>query len=130
MLISKTKGKYQLLDFSHRGSDDRLGLRDEHGRSGTVIDILHRSLWLMENQPRELVPYLQQAQPNREQLRLVAQALAGPVLRGGELGEVSSTDELAALSKLTANWRSVIDDAMQTALERAEKRTGQQSLFQ
>jgi putative DNA methylase len=96
-LITKTKGKYQLLDFSHRGSDERLGLPDEHGRSATVIDILHRSLWLMENHPRELVPYLEQAQPNREQLRLVAQALAGPALRGGELGEVSPTGELAAL---------------------------------
>lgn len=31
------------------------------------------------------------------------QALAGSALKGGELGEVSSSGKLAALAKLTAN---------------------------
>ena len=50
------------------------------------------------------------ARPNTEQMRLVAQALAGPALKGGELGEVATGTELAALTKLTANWRSVVED--------------------
>jgi hypothetical protein len=61
-------------------------------------------------------------------MRLVAQALAGPALKGGELGEVASGDELAALMKLTANWRSVVEDASVTAAEREDRRTGQSKL--
>ena len=41
-----------------------------------------------------LSKFLQEAQPNRDQLRLVAQALAGPALKGGELADVSPTAEL------------------------------------
>jgi hypothetical protein len=69
----------------------------------------------MESWPSELPEFLRQAQPNLEQMRLVAQALAGPALKGGELANVSPSAELAALAKLTANWRSVIEDAMATA---------------
>ena len=128
-LVEKKKGKYHLFDFTQRGRDDKLGLPDEHGNPASAIDVLHRTLWLMESHPRELPRYLQKAQPNREQLRLVAQALAGPALKGGELDEVSPTGELGALTKLTANWRNVIEDATLTAPERAEQRTGQRSLF-
>ncbi|MBI2506032.1 MAG: hypothetical protein HYW07_22690 [Candidatus Latescibacteria bacterium] len=66
----------------------------------------------MENRPAQLSEYLQEAQPNREQMRLVAQALAGPALKGGELGEVSPSGELAALARLTANWRTVVEEAV------------------
>ena len=79
----------------------------------------------MENQPGELPGFLKEAQPNLEQMRLVAQALAGPALKGGELGNVSPSAELAALAKLTANWRSVIEDATITAQGREDARTGQ-----
>jgi putative DNA methylase len=128
-LVEKKKGKYHLFDFTQRGRDDKLGLPDEHGNPASAIDVLHRTLWLMESHPRELPRYLQKAQPNREQLRLVAQALAGPALKGGELDEVSPTGELGALTKLTANWRNVIEDVTLTAPERAEQRTEQRSLF-
>jgi hypothetical protein len=60
-------------------------------------------------------------------LRLVAQALSGPTLKGSGLENVSPTAELAALIKLTANWRSVIEDAVTTTTEREAKRTGQKS---
>ncbi len=66
----------------------------------------------MENRPGKLAEFLREAQPNREQMRLVAQALAGPALKGGELADVSPSGEMAALAKLTANWRSVIEDQM------------------
>ena len=51
-------------------------------------------------------------------MRLVAQALAGPALKGGELGDISPHAELSALAKLTANWKSVIEDAGLTPLEK------------
>ena len=43
-------------------------------------------------------------------MRLVAHALAGPALKGEEIGDVSPTGELSALTKLTANWKSVVED--------------------
>src|SRR5688572_9010268 len=87
-------------------------------------------LWLMEHRPRELATFLREAEPNREQLRLVAQALAGPALKGGELADVSPTGEMAALAKLTSNWRSVIEDNATTVEERADQKHGQKKLFE
>jgi len=138
-LIEKKKGKYRLLDFKDRGEDEKLGLPDD-GQPAPLIDALHRTLWLMENRPRALAEFLRESRVNREQMRLVAQALAGPALKGlpaasrdaaqagGELMQVSHGSELAALSKLTANWRSVVEDAALTPLEREAHRTGQKTL--
>jgi putative DNA methylase len=109
-LLKKLKGKYRLLDYSERGDDARLGMPLENGQPAPVIDGLHRILWLMERHPSGIAEFLKEAQPNSDQLRLVAQALAGPALKGGELGEVATGGELAALTKLTANWRSVVDE--------------------
>ena len=64
----------------------------------------------MENRPAKLAEFLREAEPNREQMRLVAQALAGPALKGGEMADISPTGEMAALAKLTTNWRSVVED--------------------
>jgi putative DNA methylase len=123
-LVAKNKAKYRLLDYTERGDDERLGLPSGDERV-PLIDVLHRTLWIMENRPTDLPKFLLDAQPNREQMRLVAQALAGPALRGGELSDVSPNAELAALGKLTANWRSVVEDATMTRAERDDKRTGQ-----
>ena len=62
---------------------------------------------------------------NFEQLRLIAQALAGPALKGGELADVSPTGEQSALGKLLANWNAVM--VGKAAL--ADKRAGQQQLL-
>jgi putative DNA methylase len=115
-LIEKKKGKYRLRDYAERGEDEKLGLPGEEGQTAPLIDTLHRTLWLMEHRPAQLGEFLQEAQPNREQLRLVAQALAGPALKGGELGEVSPSGELAALARLTANWRAVVEVAEEEEL--------------
>ena len=64
-----------------------------------------------------------------EQLRLVAQALAGPALKGGEMGDISPTAELSALGKLTANWQSLIEDIALTTGERKDKKSGQKQLI-
>jgi len=127
-LIDKAKGKYRLRDFSERGDDDKLGLPREGGSSAPLVDILHRILWLMENRPAKLSSFIAEVKPNREQLRLVAQALVGPALKGGELGDVSPSAELSALAKLTANWRSLVEDAATTPDERDSRSKGQKRI--
>jgi putative DNA methylase len=114
-LVEKKKSKYRLRDFTERGARADLGFRDEESTNGatpSLIDVLHRILWLMENQPRNLNGYLDQARPDRERLRQVAQALAGPALKGGEVDAMlinTTTAEAGALGKLLANWRTLID---------------------
>ena len=110
-LVAKNKSKYRLLDYTERGDDAKLGMPSDDGQPSSLVDALHRLLWLVERHPSSIPDFLREARPNTEQMRLVAQALAGPALKGGELGEVASGSELAALTKLTANWRSVVDDA-------------------
>jgi len=83
----------------------------------------------MENRSGELPRFLKEAQPSLEQMQLAAQALAEPALKGGELANISSSAELAGLAQLTANWRSVIEDAAVTGQEREDARSGQQRLL-
>jgi len=87
------------------------------GTQAPLIDVLHRILWLMENEPRNLNRFLDEARPDRERLRLVAQALAGTSLVGkkddGPKHTVATTPaESAALRKLVANWRALIDQRL------------------
>ncbi len=128
-LVEKKKSKYRLRDFEDRGEDKKLGLPID-GTTAPLIDILHRSLWLMEYRPHKLTEFLRDSRVNREQMRLVAQALAGPALKGSEIGDISPTGELAALAKITANWKSVIEDAALTPQERKDQRSGQKTLFE
>jgi putative DNA methylase len=124
-LVEKKKGKYRLRDFTERGEDEKLGLPADGGAPAPLIDALHRILWLVENQPRRLNDFLDEARPDRERLRLVAQALAGTALAGppaslrsAQAGQqddgpdhtvVTTAAEQAALKKLVANWRALID---------------------
>ena len=100
-----------------RGNNEKLGLPDGDGQSAPLIDVLHRILWLMENEPRGLPRYLDEARPDRERLRLVAQALAGPGLKGKSEEEskgliATTTAEQASLGKLLANWRTLVDQRL------------------
>lgn len=110
-LVKKAKSKYRLRDYSDRGGNPSLGLPGDGGEAAPLADVLHRLLWLMENRPAEIPDFLADAPADLEQLRLVAQALAGPALKGGELADVSPSGELGALAKLTANWKSVVSAA-------------------
>ena len=79
-----------------------------------MIDALHRILWLIENQPRSLEAYLDEANPDLEQLRLLAQALSGAGLKGkgtdpDKFFVTTTPGEQSALGKLTANWRTLIE---------------------
>jgi putative DNA methylase len=115
-LVEKKKGKYRLRDCIERGSLEKLGLPDDEGKPAPLVDSLHRLLWLMENEPRKLPAFLDEAHPDRERLRLVAQALAGAGLSGGsenQTGVVNTTPgEQAALGKLLANWRALVPETL------------------
>lgn len=126
-LIEKKRDKYRLLSYAERGDDDRLGLPSDEGESASIIDVLHRLLWIMENKPGGLADFMSRAQVNTDQLRLVAQALAGPALKGGEMTEVSPTGEHASLAKLMANWRGVIEHDIDRPTS-ADQRKGQYRL--
>ena len=113
-LVEKKKGKYRLRDFSERGEDAKLGLPDEDSNPAPLIDVLHRILWLIENQPRSLGAYIDETSPDLEQLRLIAQALSGAGLKGkgtdpDKLFVTTTPTEQSALGKLTANWRTLIE---------------------
>lgn len=116
-LVEKKKGKYRLRDFAERGDDEKLGMPKDDGKAAPLIDILHRILWLVENEPRKLNDFLDEARPDRERLRLVAQTLAGTALAGrkddGPEHTLATTPaEAAALNKLVANWRALIDQRL------------------
>lgn len=124
-LLEKKKSKYALHDYTERGSEKSLGVAGENGAPIPVIDALHRMLWLQDNKPMRLQEFLDEAKPNIEQLRLLAQALSGPALKGGALPDVTSSAEQAALGKLLANWNAVV--VGQAAM--TDRKTGQQTLF-
>lgn len=125
-LVEKSGTTYRVRSFFERGDKENLGLPRD-GPSAPLIDVLHRTLWLLENAPRELPAFLRAATPNLEQLRAIAEALSGPVLRRVEVPEAELTKELRALSKLTGNWRSVME-ARELAAELEERRKGQKRL--
>lgn len=120
-LIEKKKAKYRARDFAERGDNDKLGLPGENGQPAPLIDVLHRVLWLMENSPRKLAEFLDEARPDRERLRVLAQALAGAALSGKSEADAAklvstTTAEQAALGKLLANWRSLIEEGVSAAV--------------
>ncbi len=110
-LVEKEKGKYRLRDFSERGEDEKLGQPDG-ATPAPLVDVLHRTLWLMENQPALLGEFLDEALAGRaEPLRLVAHTLAGPALAGEEARLTTARGpEASALRKLTGNWRSLVEE--------------------
>ena len=121
-LVEKKKAKYRARDFSERGQHEKLGIQDNNGQPAPLIDVLHRILWLIENSPRKLSEFLDEVRPDRERLRVLAQTLAGAVLSGKTEQEaerlVSTTPaEQAALSKLLANWRNLIESQLVAAEE-------------
>lgn len=112
-LVEREKNKYRLRDFTERGENEKLGLAPD-GNPTPLIDVLHRTLWLMENEPHKLADFLGEARPNLDHLRVVAETLAGAKLAGNGSGGgrsliASRGEEAAALRKLTTNWRAVVE---------------------
>jgi putative DNA methylase len=107
-LLKKKGNKYILRDFTERGEDKKLGLPNET-MSAPLIDILHRLLYLYENNPTKISEFLDLAIPNLENLRLVVQALVGVTFSGKQSLVTTTTEEHQALSKLLTNWKNIIE---------------------
>jgi len=111
-LVEKKKDKVRLRDYRERGGDEALGLPC-NGARASLVDVLHRLLWLAEHAPLEVPQFLIQAQPDAAQLRLVAQALAGRALADeptpGAMRD-ARTSEQGAIDRLLAAWKRVVEE--------------------
>jgi len=117
-LVKKTKNQVQLRDYSERGCYEDLGIYkpEKPNSAPTLIDILHRLLWLAEKKPQDISNFIALAQPDASQLRLVAQALAGRTLianTGQEVG-INRAQEQRAIDTLLASWKRLIEDNLFT----------------
>jgi putative DNA methylase len=135
-LVHKDKNKVKLRNYQERGKYEELGILNLEkqqrfnekpqalGITPTLIDILHRLLWLAENSPLEINNFLIQAQPDAAKLRLVAQSLAGRALTANSLpletdGEnlqpaTPRSAEQQAIDTLLASWKRTIEDNLFT----------------
>ncbi|MEH2458061.1 DUF1156 domain-containing protein [Nostoc sp.] len=137
-LVNKTKNQVQLRDYAERGGDADLGIQKTEkqqefnvkpqviGTAPTLIDILHRLLWLQENKPQEINNFITLAQPDATQLRLVAQALGGRALTplAGAIEVVNPsaslrvnghrTKEQQQIDTLLASWKRVVEENLFT----------------
>jgi putative DNA methylase len=104
-LLEKKKNKYRLRDYSERGEDEKLGLDGK-----PTIDVLHRLLWLLDNQAYKIPEYLDQVIPNYDLLKLTAQALAGTSLAGSRDLISTTQDEKTLCERLLANWGKLIEE--------------------
>ncbi len=122
-LVEKQKSAYRLRDFTERGEDDTLGI-PKAAEHLPLVDVLHRLLWLVENRPVLIPAYLEEARPDVERLRVVAQTLAGQALAGngsgggkslvaarcGSLGAAQTHDELADADRSAPGAAGVISE--------------------
>lgn len=129
-LVKKTKNQVQLQDYTERGVNEDLGIHKTEkqqefnvkpqaiGIAPTLIDILHRLLWLQENKPQEIANFINLSQPDATQLRLVAQALGGraltPEIGATEIVNGQRTKEQQQIDTLLASWKRVIEENLFT----------------
>jgi len=112
-LVKKEKDTVQLRDYRGRGDDESLGMLSVSGNPAPLIDVLQRLLWLQEERPNEVQDFLMKTHPHLEQLRMVAQALAGHALApaGSDGGtKQERTEEQKAVDRLLAGWRSLFTE--------------------
>ena len=91
-----------------------LGSGSGEAKAETLMDAEKLRL-LVENEPRNLKGFLDEARPDRERLRRVAQALAGTCWRkddGPERTVATTPAKVAALRKLVAKWRALINQQL------------------
>ena len=112
-LAKKEKDTIILRDYRSRGDDEHLGTRSESGNPAPLIDVLQRLLWLQDEQPNHVQDFLMKAHPHVEQLRMVAQTLAGhalaPAGNGGSAKQERS-EEQKAVDRLLAGWRGILGE--------------------
>ncbi len=110
-LASIAKGKVRLLDFEARGEDPTLGVGGSETGDSRLIDMLHGLLWRAGHDARSLRSYLDEAGPDPEKLRRVAQALQG---RGLAAENEQKPAEARACERLLGGWRTLVDDNLLT----------------
>jgi putative DNA methylase len=109
-LAKKDKDTIMLHNYRSRGDDENLGKRSESDNPAPLIDVLHRLLWLQDERPYEVPDFLLKTHPHMEQLRMVAQALAGHALAptgGNSAIRQERTEEQKAVDRLLAGWRGL-----------------------
>jgi len=111
LLIEKIKGKFRVRTWEERGDNEKLGISADDYQA-SLIDTLHRLLWLIDNQPINVQTFLKKARPNIEQLKLVASALSAPILKHSGAKNISPTKELHSLEKLIANWQNLVEGSI------------------
>lgn len=112
-LVEKKGSKVRLKDYTERGAEPSLGLPDDGGRRAPSIDVLHRLLWLVENDQARLSDFLAQSMPDKYLLRLTAQTLGGKALASeptpGAVRDERTTEQ-RAIDSLLAGWRRIVDE--------------------
>jgi len=106
-LVDIEKSKVRLRDHTERGDAARLGLT-ANGAPPPLIDVLHRLLWLLENDRTQIPQFLDAAQADSGRLRLLANALKGRALAGPGGGD--RTAEQKAVDRLLAQWKKLVED--------------------
>jgi putative DNA methylase len=105
-LAEVRKGKVRLLDFEARGDEPTLGIEGDNGSMPRLVDVLHGLLWRAAHDTRNVRTYLDEARPDGEKLRLVAQALQGKGLR---MEGDQKPAEAQACERLLGSWRSLVE---------------------
>jgi putative DNA methylase len=109
-LFKKEKSKVRLRDYRERGHADTLGLRADGGEPAPLIDVLHRLLWVAENDSLRLRDTVQASVADSQRLRLVAQALSGEAL--DRKGAGTSDREQQAIASLLTGWKRLVEDTL------------------
>ncbi len=106
-LVEEKKGVIRLRSYKERGQLPGLGL-SQHGAPAPLVDVLHRLLWLMENDRPKVSAFLSQAATDAGRLKLLANELKGRTL--SKEGEARS-DEQNAVQRLLAQWAGLFESA-------------------
>ena len=96
-----------MLDFARRGAEPELG-QGIDGQPAALIDVLHRLVWLHENDRMQTGDFLRTTKPDLDRLRLLAHALKGRTLADGS---DTRTEEQKALDRLLVQWPRVVEGA-------------------
>lgn len=105
-LVAQDKSKVTVLDHRRRGEAAELG-KPRDGTPAPLIDVLHRLLWLVEHDREKVFEFLSASRVERGRLRLLANALKGRALSGGE-DAAERTEEEKAVDRLLAQWQRVV----------------------
>lgn len=106
-LVEQKKSEVHLRSFAERGAEPTLGVPDSGGATPPLIDVLHRALWLLDNDRAAIQPLLRQSGVDLSALSLLAHALKGRALAGD--GDVRSPEQ-KAVDRLLAQWSRLLND--------------------